>query len=189
MLAFAIHGAGRSVHPIELSLNDVQRETKARAILAHASQMRLSSRRFLAYARACEAFDDQQSPPLADPEHPLTATVSAGRIDVRIHPRIWEKTPRRQATMRVVLDGASEKLRGTMTIPTDASDASIFNSTGAIVATAKFSQPDALTIEIPSQVGPLRQGFLKLGRAEPGIFVLDSFGWQAVSGDASPGAR
>jgi len=103
LLTFAVHGgvAGDVVLP----LNSAQRETKANAIRAHASQVRLSGRRFLRYAAGDETYHDAASI-MEDPAHPLRARLCNGVLDISIAP-----SAARGLAVFVALDDGTRVLR------------------------------------------------------------------------------
>ena len=97
LLTFAVHGG--STGDVVLPLTSAQREIKANAILAHASQVRLSGRRFLSYAAGDETFDHGSS--IAEnPEHPLRARLRHGVLEVSI-----DRVPRDQVIFIALDDG------------------------------------------------------------------------------------
>ena len=81
LLSFAVHGGATG--GVVLALSSAQRETKANAIRAHATQVRLSGRRFLSYAAGDETFDDALSA-AENPAHPLRASLRDGVLEVSV---------------------------------------------------------------------------------------------------------
>jgi hypothetical protein len=104
LLAFAVHGGATG--NIVLPLDSAQRETKAKAILAHASQVRLSRRRFLSYAADTETFEDASS--IAEvSSHPLRARLCNGMLEVQINAAHGA----RGLAVFIALDGGTRALR------------------------------------------------------------------------------
>ena len=162
LLAFGVHGVGAAASQIELQLDDSFRETKARAIFAHATQMRLSGRRFLAYARPIELFQNASIPARADPAHPLHALIKDGHLEIRIDRKIWGGIV--NGWMRVVIDAQATPFFTEFELPRG----------------GEMAQDNRI-IRLPlPQIGAVRQGFVKLGRRKPGLRIFDRFGWQAV---------
>lgn len=149
LLAFGVHG--RSAGNVVLPLNSAQRQTKANAILAHASQVRLSRRRFLGYATDRESFDDASSV-AEDSGHPLHARLTNGVLTVNIDRFRLRGTLRRLAIF-VALDDGTRVLK----MCTD-------NATIMTVEGVKA-----------------HSGYVKLARPRPGWRVFDTHGWQPVS--------
>jgi LmbE family N-acetylglucosaminyl deacetylase len=181
LLTFAVHGNGVPAHPIILKLDDVQRETKARAILAHATQMRLSGRRFLAYARPTEMFDEAPSPTQPDATHPLRANLSGRQLHLHVDRKIWGDTVR--GLVRFVIAGSTRCIRAEFSLPGKSNGIAVRDTaTGGTVGTAMLeTTPEKRSAHIVlPDVGAFRQGFVKLGRREPGVRVFDRFGWQIV---------
>ncbi|HEX6832557.1 MAG TPA: PIG-L family deacetylase [Rudaea sp.] len=176
LLAFAVHGAG-SDDAAYVVLSAAQREIKARAILSHTSQMRLSSRRFLAFARERETFDLAPTPPQPMPAHPITATVRDAQLHVRLSPPVG-------SMLRVVLDGTAQRLHCKIALRGRRDVAIVDSANGMPLGTATMAD-DRVVLPLPASLGALRQGFLKLGRAQAGLFVFDRSGWQVVAGDAA----
>jgi LmbE family N-acetylglucosaminyl deacetylase len=163
LLAFGVHGVGAATSPIELRLDDSFRETKARAIFAHTTQMRLSGRRFLAYARPIETFQNASIPARADDAHPLRARIEQGQLEIRIDQKIWGGVAK--GSLRVILDA----------------EANSFFTQFELPRRDEMSQPDLRIVRLPlPPLGAIRQGFVKLGRREPGLRIFDRFGWQAL---------
>jgi len=81
LLSFAVHGG--TAGGVVLPLSSAQRETKANAIRAHTTQVRLSGRRFLSYAAGDETFDDALSV-AGNPAQPLRASLRDGVLEVSV---------------------------------------------------------------------------------------------------------
>ena len=77
LYTFGVHGEASTAESVVLELSEAQRETKRAAIMSHQTQMRLSRRRFVAYARAQEPYRTASVPGLPDPQHPVQAYVGA----------------------------------------------------------------------------------------------------------------
>lgn len=181
LLAFAVHGDGAPAHPIVVQLDEDQRETKARAILAHATQMRLSGRRFLAYARSTEMFERQPSPAQRDAVNPLRAHFAERHLELRVDRRIWGE--RIHGVVRLVIAGNARCIRAEFSLPPESGGIAVRDTAagGTLGAAMLETTADGLVARVVlPDMGAFRQGFVRLGRAEPGLRVFDRFGWQIV---------
>lgn len=154
LLEFAVHGGAADADAV-CDLNDRQRQCKRAAILAHATQMRLSSKRFLRHARAEEVFQIAAADARANPRIPLHASAGADgalRVGVDSH---WI---RRGFHLFVVIDAGDRPCR--LLVPW---------------------KPGVRDLTLETGCAGWRQGFVKLARPQPGIGVLDRFGWQPVA--------
>ena len=180
LLAFAVHGNGMPARAVVVHLDDAQRETKARAILAHVTQMRLSGRRFLAYARPTELFQEQLFPAQPDPTHPLRARLVGRQLELRIDERIWGRI---HGLVRVVIAGSARCIRAEFSLPGKRGGIAVRDTAaGGTVGTATLERTaDSLIARVVlPDIGTFRQGFVKVGRRDPGLRVFDRFGWQIV---------
>lgn len=151
LLGFAVHGK-TPVGDTGVVLSDAQREIKRAAILAHDSQMRLSSGRFLRYAGERENYLTLPQTSAADPEHPLQASMdAAGRLQIRIDSGRWQGSLRDLALFVALLDGTRllRPLRGS-------------------------------TSEATIECGTVSAGYVKLALPQPGWRVFDRHGWQVI---------
>ena len=182
LYGFEVHGM---VHPegaVALPLNEAQRDAKRASILMHATQMLLSRKRFVAYAQAEEPF--RLVPWLAapSPHHPLLAEMDAqGDLRVRIDHAEWAGSMRGLSLFLVAQGAAGDSLRYRMAVGAGpVADVRDMQS-DRVAGHAEIGRTNAETVVIIRSVGSLRVGWVKLGRPAPGLFVLDSVGWQTVS--------
>jgi LmbE family N-acetylglucosaminyl deacetylase len=149
LLSFAVHGGSFANDTCVIS-SVAQRDTKRAAILAHDSQMRLSSARFLRYAGEREWYRTEPAMPSEDIDHPLRAEMDvAGRLQVRIDRQRWHATLRDHALFVALLDGT------------------------------RLLHPCAAT-EVVIECGKVCAGYVKLARPQPGWRVFDRHGWQVI---------
>jgi LmbE family N-acetylglucosaminyl deacetylase len=161
LLTFGVHGIAKTQGEALAVLDEKRRNTKRSAILAHATQMRFSSGRFLAFASENEMYLPATTPAAPDATHPLTLSVTAdGNVVVRIDRQRWGAPLRGQAVF-VALEGEAS-VRTVMAV----------EGTG--------NAGEALSMALPGVAG-LRQGYAKLARREPGWRVFDRFGWQSIA--------
>jgi LmbE family N-acetylglucosaminyl deacetylase len=82
-LRYFIHRRGKLPrHPVTLRLTEAEQAKKRDAILCHATQMALSRRRFLAYARSTEQFFPTDAPPA---DHPIReASIEGGALCISV---------------------------------------------------------------------------------------------------------
>ena len=182
LYGFEVHGM---VHPegaVALPLNEAQRDAKRASILMHATQMLLSRKRFVAYAQAEEPF--RLVPWLAapSPHHPLLAEMDAqGDLRVRIDHAEWAGSMRGLSLFLVAQGAAGDSLRYRMAVGAGpVADVRDMQS-DRVAGHAEIGRTNAETVVIIRSVGSLRAGWVKLGRPAPGLFVLDSVGWQTIS--------
>ena len=184
LLTFAVHGAKPTEGGLAICLSQAQRDIKQAAILAHASQMRLSQRRFLRYASLRETYQSVAQAPSDDPPHPLHASVDPDAVlRVRVDLRRWNAGLRGQMLFVAIQCVAGASLR--CMIGLDAHNGRVELHTG--VAGMKPEQVSVqrsaaeLAFCLPlSGLGALRQGYVKLARSQPGWRVFDRFGWQTI---------
>lgn len=182
LLGFAVHGGSCGGEAVTLTLTAQQQQTKRQAILAHATQMRLSRKRFVEYAGAQERFHALQASAQDIPQHPLRARADArGRqVCIEVDRSRWNASWRGLVVL-VVLDARQpQRLRmrwqdGAATLPIiDTVDESTVGD-AHITRTAQ-----GFVLEWEARATDWQQGFVKLARRAPGLFVLDRFGWQAI---------
>lgn len=183
LLTFAVHSASPAPGHVAVDLGAQQRGVKQAAILAHATQMQFSRRRFLAFASERENY--QCAAPVADADavHPVQARLCAGRLQARLDLAQLGATALHANVLFVVLehDGGSERL---LVGAARNEQASVLDCvSGAPRRSAqlrKTRQALEISVELPD-VTALRQGHVKLARREPGWRVFDRFGWQSVA--------
>jgi LmbE family N-acetylglucosaminyl deacetylase len=187
MLAFAVHGGGPAGEDaVVVPLDALQRERKRAAIEAHASQMRLSRRRFLRYAQAEERYRRVALPLAPQPAHPLQARIEPdGRLRIRIDVRAYGRSPRGHMVFLVLEGGIADGVRATIALEALAGSLPVRDAVGeATLAVAEVRRgADEVALSLPlRERGDWRAGFVKLGRAEPGLWVFDRCGWQVIAG-------
>lgn len=192
LFGFAVHGEASVSRDLTIELSAEQRDVKRAAIRAHVSQMRLSERRFVRYARPQESYRRLPGRPQPDPQNPLSARVDAqGRVQVRIDP-VRRPGGVRKMQLSFVLEGGACGSRR-LCMPMGAADGELplFDCVaGEHVGTAHVHRIDgALTVKLPVDLGRPDSGFVKLARPQPGLWVLDRCGWQTLAvqndGDAA----
>lgn len=182
ILTFGVHGNTPDDEGLSVALSVNQRDTKRAAILAHTSQMQLSSRRFLGYAKLDEEYQAVIPVPIPSQRHPLRlqwdsrSTELCIRIDARI-----SGGDLRRLRLFVVLESALGSGRWMIKpgSPDEATNA-ISAIDGDIVGSAHW-RGDAAGLEgrISLALGEtITQGYVKLARPKPGWRVFDVTGWQ-----------
>jgi LmbE family N-acetylglucosaminyl deacetylase len=159
---FAVHGNALTGTTVVAAATAAQRTVKQAAILAHASQMRLSRRRFLRYATLPETY--RPATPLPDLQHPLRASIgSDGSLWVYLDQARWKANLRGHILFVVLESGAGVILRYRLALENlgDSAD-------GPIAAMALPAASD------------LCSGYVKLVRLQPGWRVFDRYGWQQI---------
>jgi LmbE family N-acetylglucosaminyl deacetylase len=183
LLAFAVHGKVWWQSPAGVPLNDNQRSIKRAAILAHASQMKFSSGRFLDFARDHEAYQSVQLTPSEDLQHPLRALWREGNLKLTIDTKYWASAMRGTDVFVVIERGEQSSQRFRIELNSGAGEATVRDCVGAKPATSVSVQrsDSAMVLSIPFEGdATIRQGYVKLARREPGWRVFDRFGWQTI---------
>jgi LmbE family N-acetylglucosaminyl deacetylase len=181
LYTFGVHGEASAADRVVLALSQSQREAKRDAIMSHATQMRLSRRRFVAYARAIEPFRAVATPGVPDPQHPLQATVRPdGTMRVRIDHARWGRGLRGHALFGVVQYAHGDTRRWRV-MPTgggraDMADTVAHGSAGQALVVRSAGETD-----INLTIGSAAACWIKLARLQPGLFVLDRYGWQTAT--------
>ncbi len=185
LLTFAVHGQMPTQGGVAVGLSEAQRSIKQAAILAHASQMRLSQRRFLRYAGLSESYQVVPDAHLDDPQHPLHAGVDAGGIlRARIDLRRWNAGLRNQVLFCAIESQSQGSVRWLIRLDMHSPQVNVRDGAAGTVVEQATSQRSAteLTMSIPlSDLGVLGHGYVKLAPARPGWRVFDRFGWQAIA--------
>ncbi|MDR3385861.1 MAG: PIG-L family deacetylase [Rudaea sp.] len=182
LLPFAVHGKTPGESLISVGLSAAQRDIKQAAILAHASQMQLSQRRFLRYAANVESYLLVPPQPVANPHHPLQAGVDRQGV---LHVRIDLKncgSLRSQDLFCAIESADAGSLRWQVPLDLRSTQTEVRLTAGAVGAAATWRRERGnVTVSLISPgLAGLRQGYAKLARAQPGWRVFDRFGWQPV---------
>ncbi|HET8941353.1 MAG TPA: PIG-L family deacetylase [Rudaea sp.] len=184
LFGFAVHGGGSGEPEAVAVLSDLQRDTKRAAILAHASQMRLSQRRFERYARNEETYWTIATQPVPDPHHPIQTTSQARALQVKIMGRGWRRSLRGHDLFIVLEGNAGQHRRWQVplglrkkTTPVYDAVSGVPTMTAAVTGTRRNPE---LNIALPREFD-LRNGWIKIARPQPDLWVLDRCGWQVIA--------
>ncbi|HET7779510.1 MAG TPA: PIG-L family deacetylase [Rudaea sp.] len=183
LIAFGVHGTEHVSASVTLALTAEQCDVKRAAIQKHTTQMLLSRRRFVAYAKAQEPFRLVAWPAAANPHHPLRADVDVrGDLNLQVDHDRWRGSLRGLALFVVAQRANGESLRYRVAL-TGAESASIRDARAAdrIVGSARISRAASQTLVIVPAIGDLRAGWVKFARPAPGLFVFDRIGWQTIA--------
>jgi len=177
LYTFGVHGALPSGDAIELTLSQAQVDCKRAAILQHATQMQLSRKRFIAFAKPKEAFHAVAAHADPNPGHPLQGVVRAGELHVEF--------PRKRGIAGQALFVVARQPEGTgplrwrITLGGRAAGTIIDTVAGRARGNAAIdATADRLRVRLPM---PIAEGWIKVGSVTPGLFVLDAAGWQALA--------
>jgi LmbE family N-acetylglucosaminyl deacetylase len=182
LYTFGVHGEASTVNSVVLELSEAQRETKRAAIMSHQTQMRLSRRRFVAYARAQEPYRTASVPGVPDTQHPVQADVGAdGKLRVRIVHSRWRHGLRGHAVFLVLRRADRSSVRHRIMLSGAARGEVIDTETNRRVGTAAIDASASETDIILTNASDAIAGWIKLSRPQPGLFVLDRFGWQTIA--------
>jgi len=183
LFSFAVHGQATAAGDVEVDLSAEQVELKRKAILAHASQMRLSRRRFLRYAQAHEYYRRQPAMAKPDSRHPLLARFDpAVGLRVRVDMQRWDRSLRGFGLFVAGEGDGGPRLF--VPLSGHGGEAPIRDTRcAATPAKARIQQSkERLEILLPAAlVGSASEMYVKLARPQPDLWVLDRFGWQPVA--------
>jgi LmbE family N-acetylglucosaminyl deacetylase len=161
-------------HPATLRLTEAEQATKRNAILCHTTQMVLSRRRFLAYARSTEQYFVSDDAPA---NHPLrSATIAAGALCLSLKPG---KLPagRLLIAFESLVEGS---VRWSVSLQHRPGQARIHDAaTGAPRRSGTIrTVRDRIEVRIPlAPVLPVARIFVKYDRC---LAFYDSAGWREV---------
>jgi len=184
LLTFAVHGASPAPGQVTVALDKQRCAVKQAAILAHATQMQFSRRRFLAFAGEQENYQVARSDAAEEPSHPLHARIVADRLEVRMDLARLGKPLASDDALFVVLEHAGGSTRWLLGPGWDTPRAAQRDQiSGVFLPGAQLTRGPQI-LEISAALAPpqgLRQGYVKFARREPGWRVFDRFGWQAIA--------
>ncbi len=184
LLTFAVHGQMPTQGGVAVGLSEGCRSIKQAAILAHASQMRLSQRRLLRYARLSESYQVPDAH-FDDPQHPVHAGVEAGGIlRVRINLRRWNAGLRNQVLFFAIEGQSRGSVRWLIRLDKHSPQVDVRDGAAGTVVAKATLQRNATKLSISillTGLGVLGQGYVKLAPARSGWRVFDRFGWQAIA--------
>lgn len=171
-LTYVVHGRRPAGAMLELVLAPGEQAVKRRAIMAYASQMMLSRRRFMGYAGASEHYDDLSAGDTDMPHHAAGIELRpAGRGALQLHTR---RRLLLGATVWVLLDGG-RFLR--ITLPPWPNDrVRVEGSCNAAVNVRRVRAGRSLVLHLPPDAGTAL--WIKVYAA--GHF-LDATGWQRAA--------
>jgi len=184
LLTFAVHGASPAPGQVAVALDQQRRALKQAAILAHATQMQFSRRRFLAFAGEQENYQSAGSDVVEEAAHPLHARIVADRLQVRLDLARLGKAPTPDDAVFVVLEHAGGSARWLLGPGWDSTQAERRDQVSRDVLPAARLTHGPQILEISVALPPLqglRQGYVKFARREHGWRVFDRFGWQAIA--------
>lgn len=184
LLGFAVHGGGSGQIDITVALSEAQRDGKRAAILAHTSQMRLSQRRFLKYVRTEETYWSMATESVPYPDHPARATVHHDTLDVQIDGRRWGRRLTGHDLFIVLESDTGVQCRWQVPLGSRKQTIPVFDAiVGAPAIAADQTRSGrrlGLRIALPSGFA-VRNGWVKIAPPQPGLWVLDRYGWQVVA--------
>jgi LmbE family N-acetylglucosaminyl deacetylase len=178
LLEFAVHGGG-GAGGVACELDASRQDRKRAAILAHATQMRLSGKRFLRYAGEFEVFSATKADAAEDPQIPLRARAdNVGRLRVELD----AGRARGNSSLFIVMDGGKRACRWLVPCKSGRAALPILDIVqGKAVGMARVEQAGKqVLLALDADIADWRLGFLKLGRPEPGLWVFDRNGWQVI---------
>jgi LmbE family N-acetylglucosaminyl deacetylase len=182
LIAFGVHGAVPQEEAAVLTLSQQQCDIKRAAIQIHTTQMLLSRKRFLAYAQLQEPFRMPVWPSAPSVHHPLRAELDAvSGLRVHIDHGRWRGSLRGLALFLAAQQADGEPLRYRVAMEAGDEANLIDTLSDRVVGGASILRTAAETVVTVPAIGEMQVCWVKLARPEPGLFVLDRIGWQAVS--------
>ncbi|HET7064020.1 MAG TPA: PIG-L family deacetylase [Rudaea sp.] len=183
LVAFGVHGAAPEADSVTLALTPEQCDIKRAAIQKHTTQMLLSRKRFVAYARLQEPFRLVPWPSAPNPQHPLRAQVDAsGDLQAHVDHDKWGGSLRGLALFLVGQRPNGEPVRHSVTLTGSEAGTVRDALSDRVVGAGRISRTAGETLVTVPKIGDLRFGWLKLARPAPGLFVFDRIGWQTITG-------
>ncbi len=178
LLEFAVHG-GATDAEAACALDDHRQQCKRAAILAHATQMRLSRKRFMRHAGALEVFRTTTADARANPRVPLRAHADENGL---LRVELDSGQLQRGLALFVVLEGNANSCRLRVPWRSGRDELSVLaNNGGKACAIASVERVGrAITLTLQTGCADWRQGYVKMARPQPGIWVFDRFGWQVI---------
>jgi LmbE family N-acetylglucosaminyl deacetylase len=178
LLEFAVHG-GAAVGGVACELDASRQDCKRAAILAHATQMRLSGKRFLRYAGAVEIFRATTADAAENPQIPLRARADN---DGRLRIELDAGRARRGSCLFIVVDGGTHAYRWLVPWKSGPGALPVFDAAqGKTLGTARVEHAGKrVSLALDGDAADWRLGFVKLARPEPGLWVFDRDGWQVI---------
>ncbi|HST27244.1 MAG TPA: PIG-L family deacetylase [Rudaea sp.] len=178
LLEFAVHG-GVADGGVACELDARRQDRKRAAILAHATQMRLSGKRFLRYAGAVEIFRATTADAAENPHIPLRARADN---DGRLRIELDTGRARRGSSLFVVMDGGKHACRWLVPWKSGSAALPVFDAAqGKEVGTARIEHAGKrVSLALGADAADWRLGFVKLACPEPGLWVFDRDGWQVI---------
>ena len=184
ILTFGVHGNAPDDNNAIVSLSAAQRDTKQTAIFAHTSQMQLSSRRFLGYAKLTEEYQSVMSAPDPSRHHPLRLGSDHEAMELSVIIDLHRLAGGlRHRVLFVVLESARGSTRWLIQPGSPAGQTEVVSAVdGSVITTARWHRNAGLLdgrISLASGE-TVTQGFVKLARQQPGWRVFDAAGWQTL---------
>jgi LmbE family N-acetylglucosaminyl deacetylase len=181
-LGFSVHGEVASAARIEVPMSRAQEAAKAQAILQHDTQMRLSRKRFIAFAKSPENYRAQTMPPPQRTSHPLRGRVDAGvTLRLQLDAAALHGTPA-DYHLLVLLGAAdpSAEIRH-WRVPIGKPEPVDAARTDAPISTWRDSG-SVLELDLSVETkSPPALAFAKLVRNRAGLVIYDRYGWQNLA--------
>ena len=177
ILTFAVHGAAPQEGGAVVNLSDAQRGVKHDAIRAHATQMRLSDKRFLKFAQTQESYRWASLPAQPDEQIPLRASASDGTLTIRIDTAKWRGSLRNHRLLIAAESDAGSIRKVVMLLSEHAQILDAITQSSSALSFVRRGEEIVVSMPIGRS---LRSGYVKVARTNPAIWVFDRFGWQPI---------
>lgn len=188
-LHYLVHGASESFARFahEVAHSPLERNAKQRAIVCHVTQVALSRRRFLSYAKRPERFFVGAEKMARACDGPIRSFLR-DRAELRLHAAFTLKPLRAEGTSLYLLghdaSGGLRRLR--TTLPGRSTRIDLIDcATGAIASVGRY-HGDAFSAEIFLPLhgfAPGRSVFVKLDRR---VWFFDEAGWTEIAASQRP---
>ncbi len=180
-LIYSVHGEAAQAGAVAFEIDATWREQKRSAIGQHATQMRLSGERFLAYADAAERYHSMSTPASVRVDHPLRARFrSPGELELRIRADLRGRASGLQ--LQLLLEGEEQHLRWCLRLAAPGDSVATDVLSEQPVQDVRWRQAGgdlAASLQVAQNHLP-RLGYAKLARTHLGLLIFDRYGWQVI---------
>ena len=182
-LTYSVHGEAAQAGAVAFEINATWREPKRSAIGQHATQMRLSGKRFLAYADAAERYHSMSTPAAVRVDHPLRAHFrSPGELELRIHAQHLHGRAS-SLQLQLLLEDEGQHVRWCLPLALPKDNVAVTDMLSRQhVQDVRWRQEGgdlAASLQVAQSHLP-RLGYAKLARKHLGLLILDRYGWQTI---------
>ncbi|MGH8123979.1 MAG: PIG-L deacetylase family protein [Rudaea sp.] len=179
-LTYSVHGKAAQTSAAAFALDATWREQKRTAIAQHATQMRLSGKRFLAYADALERYHPMPAPPMVRADHPLRAHFrSLSELELCLGAEYLRGRVRR---LQLLVESEEQHLRWCLPFAPAGTGVTVTDESGRRVQDCQWRQRGGVltaSLQIAQSRLP-RMGYAKVTRKRSDLLIFDRYGWQII---------